>query len=120
MKLIIAGSRYLTNVKYLDMIDDLIKQNNLDPKEIVSGTARGIDTLGEIWARENGVPVVRFPADWNTYGKAAGLIRNSQMAEYGTALLVIRLEHSKGSRSMLECATRAGLSPIIDVVTSSN
>lgn len=120
MKLIIAGSRDLTNVKYLDLIDELIKQNNLDPKEVVSGAARGIDTLGEIWARENGIPVVRFPADWNLYGKSAGFIRNSQMAEYGTALLVIRFEHSKGSKSMLECATRAGLSPIIDVVTTNN
>lgn len=116
MKLIIAGSRYLNNVKYLDMIDCIIKQKQLEVKEVVSGGAKGIDTLGEIWARENGIPIVRFPADWEQYGNPAGFIRNAQMANYGTALLVIRLKSSKGSRSMLTEAIKARLDPIIDKI----
>lgn len=41
-----------------------------------------------------------FPADWKAHGKAAGPIRNKQMAEYADALLLIWDGESKGSASM--------------------
>lgn len=101
MKLIIAGSRKLTSVGYLDLIDVLIEQHKLNPTEIVSGCAKGIDTLGEIWALENSIPIKKFPADWDKHGKSAGPKRNQQMADYGDALLVIYIPGSVGSMDML-------------------
>lgn len=44
------------------------------------------DACGEAWAKENGIPVRVFPADWGTHGKAAGPMRNWQMARYADAV----------------------------------
>jgi len=101
MKLIIAGSRSLTQAKHVDLIDFLINSFELKPTEIVSGCAKGIDTLGEIWALENSIPIKKFPPDWDTFGKLAGFKRNQQMADYADALLVIFTPGSRGSLDML-------------------
>jgi len=37
--------------------------------------------LGIEWAEANGIEVARFPADWDTHGRAAGPIRNQQMLD---------------------------------------
>lgn len=54
-------------------------------EEIVSGTATGVDTLGELWAAREGLPVCRMPARWKVNGKldrGAGPKRNFKMAKY--------------------------------------
>jgi len=59
------------------------------------------DGLAEEWARENGIPIKRFPADWDKHGKAAGPIRNRAMAEYADALLAVWDGESKGTANMI-------------------
>jgi hypothetical protein len=76
------------------------------PDEIVSGGARGVDTFGEIYARDNCIKVKVFPADWNTHGKKAGYLRNVQMAEYADALLAIWDGESKGTKHMIDTMKR--------------
>lgn len=102
MKTIIAGGRdtqlTLEDIEYL---------NTLDITEVVSGGARGIDTEGEIWAQETGIPIKRFPAEWNKYGKGAGFKRNVQMAEYADALVVF--PGGNGTNHMFRTATKHGL-----------
>lgn len=100
MKLIIAGSRNIPeHIAYAECVKFRIEKN-IEHTEIVSGTARGVDTAGEHYAEFYNIPVKRFPADWETYGRAAGHIRNQQMAEYADALLLIWDGKSKGSASM--------------------
>jgi hypothetical protein len=82
--------------------------------EIVSGASGNIDLLGERWAEWSEAELTCFAADWNTHGKAAGPIRNRQMAEYAAAtsdgaLVLIWDGKSKGSANMLQEAKRAGL-----------
>lgn len=86
IRVIIAGSRGFDDYDSLMKICNHIlrNRNNETSIEIVSGTARGADTLGERYAKENGFALKRMPADWNQYGKRAGYIRNSQMAEYAS------------------------------------
>lgn len=74
--------------------------------EIVSGTAKGADQLGERFAKEHNYQIKQFPADWNTYGKKAGYIRNKQMAEYADALVAFWNGESKGTKSMIELAEK--------------
>ena len=50
--------------------------------EIVSGAARGGDAFGEQYAKAHGLPVARFPAEWDKHGKSAGFRRNLQMVDY--------------------------------------
>jgi alkanesulfonate monooxygenase SsuD/methylene tetrahydromethanopterin reductase-like flavin-dependent oxidoreductase (luciferase family) len=54
------------------------------------------------WAEQLGVKVARFPADWDTYGKRAGYLRNEQMAEYADALFAIWDGESKGTKHMID------------------
>lgn len=76
--------------------------------EVVSGCAKGVDTLGEEWARKNGLPITRFPADWLKHGKKAGYLRNVEMADYAQACIVIH-RNSKGSLHMLDIARKKRL-----------
>lgn len=99
MKTIIAGSRGITEI---EEVRKAIEESGFEITEVVSGTARGVDTLGEQWAKENGIPIVRFPPDWNKDGKAAGGIRNSDMAVYGEALVaVMKKPKTNGTRDMI-------------------
>ncbi len=79
MKIIIAGSRDFDDYDLLREKCDLIL-SNIKTVEIVSGQARGADSLGEKYAKEKGYKLKLFPADWSQ-GKMAGMIRNKQMAE---------------------------------------
>lgn len=101
MKTIIAGSRTCNNIKY---VYDAVSKCGWNITEVISGTARGADTLGEEWAKENGIPIRRFPANWNKYGKAAGHIRNSQMADVADALIAIWDGKSRGTEDMIYIA----------------
>lgn len=73
-------------------------------KRIESFKAAGADLHGEDWARRRGITVTRFPADWQTYGRAAGPIRNRQMADYATHAVVVWNGVSRGSASMVQIA----------------
>ena len=110
IKVIVAGSRTIQDyglVKYC--IDTLQTEHSIEVTEIVSGTATGVDTLGERWAQENNVPIKRFPADWNRYGKSAGYRRNEEMARYANALLAIWDGESRGTKHMINLAEEQNL-----------
>ena len=76
--------------------------------EVVSGGARGIDTDGEHWAIGSGIPVKRFPADWDDLGKRAGFVRNAEMADYADALIAIWDGKSRGTLHMINTMVEAG------------
>jgi len=108
MKLIIAGTRTFGNYKLLK--ESVLKNINIsDIEEIVSGTAKGADSLGELFAFENDIPVKRFPANWEKYGKSAGYRRNVEMAEYGDTLLAFWNGVSKGTLHMINIAKNKNL-----------
>lgn len=77
--------------------------------EVVSGCASGIDRVGEFWALDNQIPLKKFPADWATHGKAAGPIRNEQMARYADALICVWDGTSRGSQNMIKTAREVGI-----------
>lgn len=113
MKVIIAGPRYVTDFA---IVKQAVKQSGFDITQVVSGGARGVDTLGELWAETNGVKFIRFPAEWNKYGKAAGPIRNKQMAEYVApdgALVAVYDGSSRGTGDMIKRATSLNLKVFI-------
>lgn len=108
MKVIIAGSRDFDDYELLRSYCDHVLQNQKDI-EIVSGTAKGADHLGERYAIEKGYKTTRFPADWSRHGKAAGYIRNEEMAKYGEALIAFWNGNSKGTEHMINLANKYNL-----------
>ena len=104
MKLIIAGSRTVWPDD-ID-IDNAIYEHyrSVDAvSEVVSGKCRdGADACGERWAKARGKHVTPFPADWDgPYKKAAGKLRNREMADYADAALVFWDGMSSGSADMV-------------------
>jgi hypothetical protein len=103
MKVIVAGSREITSFKEVSLA---IEKSGFEITEIISGTARGVDKLGEGWASLHKVPIKRFPAQWAKYGRGAGFKRNTEMAEYADALVAVWDGQSKGTKQMISEANR--------------
>lgn len=104
MKVIIAGSR---NLEDYGLVAQAMQRCGFDVTEVVCGMAAGIDTLGYRWAQCYNKPIKEMPANWNRDGKAAGPIRNREMAKYADAAVIIWDGESPGSRNMVDEMIRA-------------
>lgn len=113
MKAIIAGGRdYVATDATWRFLDDAHRFYPIT--EVVSGCARGADAAGERWAEMRGIPIRRFPADWNKHGKGAGPIRNQEMAEYADALIAF-----PGGRGTADMVRRAKDRKLLVFTTTS-
>ncbi len=111
-RVIIAGSRNFDDYVMLCKHCDRLLSQKVATHQIViiSGAARGADTLGEQYAHERGYVVEIYPADWNRDGKAAGPIRNAQMAKVADTLIAFWDGQSKGTANMIDQVKTRGLS----------
>lgn len=106
-RVIIAGCRDYNNYNELACYCDKIlsdKVRNNCKIVVVSGHCRGVDAMGERYARERGYDVVLYPAEWDKYGKSAGQKRNELMAKNADALIAVWDGVSKGTGGMIEYA----------------
>jgi hypothetical protein len=108
MKVIIAGGRDFNDYTFLKEKCNEVLINHTDV-EIVSGGADGADKLGELYAKDFGYQLKRFPANWNKFGPSAGMIRNREMAEYADTLIAFWDEKSKGTGNMIKVAKELNL-----------
>lgn len=76
--------------------------------DLKTGDLLGADRWADEWASENGIALERHPADWQTWGKAAGPMRNKQMAEAG-AHGCIAFPGGTGTANMCRHAQREGI-----------
>lgn len=108
VRLIVAGSRSIVDSNFVfEKLDRLVSATRVS--EVVSGQARGVDRIGESWAKARGIHVVEFPAHWDRFGKSAGMVRNAEMAWYGTHLAAFWDGVSPGTKGMVDLATQGGL-----------
>lgn len=107
MRIIVAGGRYFNDYEKLKKVCDKILQNQTEI-EIVSGTAKGADKLGEKYAEEKGYKIKQF-VPYFSVGKKGGIIRNRLMSEYADALIAFWDGESRGTKNMIELAKKAGL-----------
>lgn len=105
-KVIVAGSREFDDYQFLKKKLDFLLMNVKEEIEIVSGTARGADMLGERYANENNYNIISFKPNWNEFGKRAGYLRNEDMAKYANACVVFWMNKSKGSKHMIDIAKK--------------
>jgi hypothetical protein len=75
---------------------------------IVHGGASGADTLAKLWAQERGILREEYPARWHEHGRAAGPVRNQQMADCG-ADGCIAFPGGRGTTDMVRRAQEAGI-----------
>ncbi len=108
-KVIIAGGRYFDNYNLLSSsCSKILGELSKDRVEILSGGAKGADELGERFAKERGIPVVRYLPDWDKNGRAAGPIRNHEMAYVADILIAFWDGKSKGTANMIKLANLEG------------
>lgn len=110
MKLIIAGSRAFNDYELLKRETILfIRSETTNPPTIISGTANGADKLGERFATQFNLDVLRFVPDWDKFGKRAGYLRNEEMAKNATHCIVFWDGISKGTAHMIDIARKYNL-----------
>ena len=82
--LLVVGSRSLTIYALIEgYLDKLVSERLADYDiVVVSGGAKGVDTLAERWADNRGYEKVIMPADWEKEGKSAGFKRNARMHQF--------------------------------------
>ena len=107
MRVIIAGGRDIDPPS--KTFWRFLAESGFDIDCVLSGGATGIDAHGEMYALANGIPLETYPAEWDKHGKAAGPLRNAQMARNADALILIWNGKSKGSRNMLQAAVGQNL-----------
>lgn len=107
VKLAIVGSRgfqdYDALVEFIDMV---IKENDYEVTEVISGGAKGADRLGELWAKTRGYPVTIYQAEWDKYGKSAGFRRNYDIIQGCDVVFAFWDGESKGTKHDLELAEK--------------
>lgn len=107
-KVVICGSRGFSDMALLrkKMCAFLSQWGDV---VIISGAARGADALGELFADEMGFDVIRFPAEWSKYGRAAGVLRNDVMCSVADAVVCFWDGVSRGSADMIRRAADKGV-----------
>ena len=110
VKLIIAGGRdFADRESLLESFHEFMQDVPNEDITIISGKARGADQIGEWIAKQYGLNVIGFPAEWDKYGKSAGYKRNEVMANHATHLLAAWDGQSKGTKHMIDLARKYDL-----------
>lgn len=79
------------------------------PDTIVSGGARGADTLAKEYAIKNGIPLIEFLPEYDRYGRRAPLMRNIQIVDNCDYLLAFWNGTSRGTRFTIDYAVKRGI-----------
>ena len=88
MKIGIIGSRRRdTSEDYQKVLNKFWEINDGNTILISGGCPKGGDKFAEIIAKEYHIPINIYYADWKKYGKSAGFIRNTYIAEDSDILI---------------------------------
>lgn len=117
MRTIIAGPRTLTDA---GLIARAVEASGFVVTTVISGHARGIDRLGERWAKTQGIPVELYPANWDALDLAAGSVRNREMVAVAEALIAIWDGVSTGTKDCIDAARAAGLKVFVYMVSDAH
>lgn len=119
-RVLICGGRCFDNKDLFNLhMSKFHRENKIDL--IIQGGARGADYLAKRWAETAHLPMKEYPANWDVYGKQAGLIRNQEMLTDGKPDIVLSFPGGTGTADMVRRAEKAGVpvikfSPIIPMV----
>ncbi len=103
--LICGGRNFLDRKMFDSALFDLVTRLGF-PTHIVHGAARGADTLAAEWADRYAIRVTACPADWEKWGKAAGIYRNVDMLNDHKPSVVVAFPGGRGTAHMIETARK--------------
>ena len=108
-KVAIVGSRKINDYEFVENeFFDLLKNLNLtkDNVMIISGGARGVDTIAQLIAKKYGIPILIFYPDYKKYGKKAPLVRNIKIVKEADYILAFPSKDSRGTKFVINEALR--------------
>jgi hypothetical protein len=114
-RILICGDRNWSDYDFiLHHLKKYIDEHHPDAIDfVIEGEARGADSLGRQAAESLGIIVLKFPANWEKFGRAAGPIRNKQMLDEGKPDVVWvfhdDLSKSRGTNDMIRQARKRGV-----------
>lgn len=108
MKIAIIGSRtFVDEQRGKERINKILTDNNILVNEVISGGAKGADSIAEIFAKENNIPITIFKPDWSI-GRHAGLLRNSQIIDECDVVIALWDGKSNGTKDSIKKAEKSG------------
>jgi hypothetical protein len=105
--LVTGGRKYTDRERVYSALDAVHAKHGVTL--LIEGGATGADRLSRDWARLRRVPYETCDADWNRYGKVAGLLRNSQMLADWKPEAVVAFRGNTGTADMVGKAEAAGV-----------
>ena len=106
MKVAVIGSRSITSYP----LDEVIPA---DTEEIISGGARGVDTLAREYAQAHGIPCTEIRPDYARYGKGAPLRRNLEIIEKADLVIALWDGNSTGTAHTIRKCREIGKPVVI-------
>jgi hypothetical protein len=109
MRLAVVGSHDFHDYSRLKHTLDNMENISM----LLSGGAKGADSLAEIYAREKNIELKRLVPDWSTYGRAAGMIRNKDIVAEAEQVVAFWDGKSKGTKHSIELAKKIGVPVLV-------
>ena len=112
----VVGSRDMNNYY---IVYTYLKQYLPKDAIIITGGARGVDLLAEVYAEMNGHHCEVYEAQWDRFGNSAGMIRNAEMVKNSDHLIAFWDGTSPGTKNMIDAwLKRSRKVVVIDVSPS--
>lgn len=109
-KILICGSRDWTDTQEIFEIIDSLPSGSI----VITGAARGADRIAEKLAKEKGLVVESYPANWDKFGKRAGYLRNIEMLDQNPdRVYAFPLGESKGTNHTIKESIKRGIPTIV-------
>ena len=109
MKIAIVGGRDFNDYQFLkNELEKFINENKISLHSIVSGGAKGADTLAEKFASEKKVEMIIFKPNFEKYGRGAALARNTQIVECADTMFAFWDGKSKGTHDSIKKSEKLG------------
>lgn len=104
MRVAVVGSRGFDDQVLFDST-----MSNFAPSAVISGGAKGADSMAAEYAKKNGIELVEFLPDWKQHGRAAGPIRNKTIIEAADACIAFWDGKSRGTLNSINLAKKKGI-----------
>jgi len=116
-KLAIIGSRTFNDYNLLkEKVDKILSEYRLNIKLIISGGAKGADSLAEQYAKEKGIEILIIKPNWDLYKKAAGFIRNADIINNSDIVIAFWNGISNGTKDSIAKAQKSEKTVFIEYI----
>lgn len=106
MKMAVIGSRTIGTVDFAGSLDKLVGIINQKPTEVISGGAKGYDTLAALWAQARHIKLTDYKPDYKKNGRGAPFIRNRRMVDEADLVVAFWDGESRGTKYTIDYARK--------------